>query len=261
MTKYLYLDGESFYHRLDPRTKLLFTLAHFIACVVLVEQVWLVALLLAETFALTVLTHTGRNLWRLRALLISIFVLGMVSWMLLGARVHHLWWVVYQENLGMGASAGLRSLIAVVVSVLLLSTTRNEELGVGLRRIGIPYGGVFAFTSALRMAPVLIGSSLSVMEAQRSRGLDLDSGNAISKLRRSLPLLVPAFLLTMRSTSTFSMAIEAKGYGHNPRSRGSYLILRMDAADLAWCTAALLLIAGSILVGVQGWFGVFSNPS
>ncbi|WP_028925201.1 energy-coupling factor transporter transmembrane component T family protein [Pseudonocardia acaciae] len=261
MIKYLYLDGDSFYHRIDPRAKMLFTLAHFVACVVLIEQVWLVALLLVESVVITLLARAGRNLWRLRPLVIAIFVLGVLSWIFLGARVNHLWWIFYEENLGMGASAGIRSVIAVVISILLLSTTRNEELGAGLRRLGVPYGAVFAFTSALRMAPVLIGSSRSVMEAQRSRGLDLDSGNAVSRLRRSLPLLVPAFLLTMRSTSTFSMAIEAKGYGHNPRSRGSYLMLRMRAADLAWCAAALLLIAGSIVIGVHEWFGVFTNPS
>ena len=261
MTRYLYLDGNSFYNRLDPRTKLLFTLAHFIACVVLIEQVWVIAALLVEAFALALLSGAGRNLWRLRALLVAVSVLAVVSWSLLGARVHHVWWFFYQENLGMGASAGMRSLIAVVISILLLSTTRNEELGAGLRRIGVPYGGVFAFTSALRMAPVLIGSAVGVMEAQRSRGLDLDSGNALSRLRRSLPLLVPAFLLTMRSTSTFSMAIEAKGYGHDPRHRGSYLVLRMGSADLAWSTAALLLIAGSIAIGAQGWLTVFTTPS
>lgn len=261
MTKYLYLDGDSFIHRLDPRAKLLFTVAHFIACVVLIEQVWLVCLLLVEALALTLLAGTTTNLWRLRALLLAMFVLAVISWLVLGAKQTPIWWVFYQENLGMGISAGLRSVIAVIISVLLLSTTRNEELGAGLRKISIPYGGVFAFTSALRMAPVLIGSALSVMEAQRSRGLDLDSGNALSRLRRSLPLLVPAFLLTMRSTSTFSMAIEAKGYGHNSRSRGSYLVLRMNTADYACCLVALALIAGSILVGVQDWLTVFTNQT
>jgi energy-coupling factor transport system permease protein len=259
MIKYLYVDGDSFYHRLDPRAKLMFTLAHFVACVALITQVWLVALLLIECLVITQLSRTGRNLRRFRPLVVSIFVLALLSWIFLGEKINHLWGIFYEENVGMGISAGIRSVMAVVISILLLSTTRNEELGAGLRRFGIPYGGVFVLTSALRMAPVLIGSSLSVMEAQRSRGLDLDSGHALSRLRRSLPLLVPAFLRTMRSTGTFSMAIEAKGYGHNPSKRGSYLVLRMRATDYAWCAAALLIIAGSIVIGVQGQFEAFGS--
>ena len=53
MSKYLYLNRDTFFHRLDPRTKLLLTLAHFVASAALVEQLWLGALVVVETLVLT----------------------------------------------------------------------------------------------------------------------------------------------------------------------------------------------------------------
>ena len=66
MSKYLYLDRNTFFHRLDPRTKLLLTLAHFIASAALVEQLWLGGFVVFETLLLTTLSRSWKNIRKIQ---------------------------------------------------------------------------------------------------------------------------------------------------------------------------------------------------
>ena len=92
----------------------------------------------------------------------------------------------------------------VVAGMIFLSTTRNEEVAIGLVRLGIPYRFAFAVSTALRLVPTIVATGLTIGQAQRSRGLDLDSGNLIQRIRKAPPLLVPVFVTTVRSTNVFS---------------------------------------------------------
>jgi energy-coupling factor transport system permease protein len=59
----------------------------------------------------------------------------------------------------------------------------------------------------------------TVREAQRSRGLDLDTGGPISKARKHLPLLVPVFISSIRRSDDMALALESKGFGRsNPKT-------------------------------------------
>jgi energy-coupling factor transport system permease protein len=77
----------------------------------------------------------------------------------------------------------------------------------------VPYPLCFAFSTALRLAPTFVGLGLSVREAQRARGLDPDAGSPLERLRKSIPILVPAFLSTIRMTGQLAMSLESRGFG------------------------------------------------
>ena len=257
MFKYLYVPGDSFYHRLDPRTKLFITLAFYIAATVYQAQLFMLGALLIVSVVLAVVTGAMQTVRSIRVILIIVTIASMVSWCLMGDGVTHLFWFVTWEALGMGISAALRALTGIVISLVWLSTTRNEEISAGLIKLGLPYRGAFAFQSALRMAPVLINMSLTVIAAQKSRGLNVDTGGFFQKIRRSIPLIVPAFLLTMRSTDTFSMAIESKGFGYKGAKRTSYLQLRYTKNDYLLLGIAAFVVVSSIVIGNMGWFMQF----
>jgi len=79
----------------------------------------------------------------------------------------------------------------------------------------------FSLSLALRMIPTLIETATTVIEAQRSRGLDLRSKNIFTRMKRSIPLLAPIFLTTIRTTNQLAMALEARGFGLS-KERTSY---------------------------------------
>jgi energy-coupling factor transport system permease protein len=133
--------------------------------------------------------------------------------------------------------------------MIFLSTTRNEEITAALLRLGLPYRAAFAFSTALRLVPTFVGAGSTIAEAQRSRGLDLDKGNILERIRKYVPLMVPVLLTALRSTDQFAMALESKGFGARPQ-RTFLLQLRMRAIDWAFVfvTMAAVLV-GSLIEG------------
>jgi len=255
--KYLYVDANTFFHRLDPRTKMLIVLAHYLLLALLVRQLYLMIAVAIETLVLAGLSQSLANVMRFRLVILVIFISSQLSFVLISRGATPLVGPVTLEPLLQGLSTAIRAGAGIVISVVLLSTTRNEEIAQGLVRIGLPYRAVFAFSSSLRMAPYLIGMTSTVVEAQKTRGLDLDSGGPIRRLRRFLPVLVPAFLSTMRSVDQFAMAIEARGFGYQ-QTRGSYLQLQLTTGDFVAMGAALVSIIVGIFIAITGWGTAFN---
>lgn len=257
MYKYLYIPRDSFFHRLDPRTKLFVWLSFLIAEVVLKPQLYILVGMFVVSMILAYITGAIETVRSVRVILIIIAIASIVSWSLIGSGRTRLFGFITWEALGMGISAGLRAISGVVISLVWLATTRNEEIAAGFLKLGLPYRGAFAFSSALRMAPVLINMSLTVIAAQKSRGLNLDTGGLLKKIKRSIPLIVPAFLLTMRSTDSFAMAIESKGFGYKGAKRTNYLQIKFEAADYCWIVLAVLIAAASIYIASNNLFMQF----
>jgi energy-coupling factor transport system permease protein len=258
MFKYLYVPGDSFYHRLDPRTKLLVTLAVYIATLMLKAQLFILVAMLIACVLLAFATNATQTLRSIRVIITVISITSVLSWCLIGNGVTPLVGFITWEALGMGISASLRGIISIIISIIWLASTRNEEISTGIMKMGVPYRAAFAFQSSLRMAPVLINMTLTVIAAQKSRGLDTESGGLFQRIKRSLPLIVPAFLLTMRSTDTFSQAIESKGFGYKGAKRTNYLQLHYSKMDFLWLGLAALLVAGSIAISSLGLFMQFT---
>jgi len=257
MSKYLYLNRDTFFHRLDPRTKLIMTIAHFIASAALVEQLWIGALVVIETLVFATLSKSWKNVYGIRIILISLWIMTLISWLLFGEGTTPLFGIIMKEDLCQGISSVFRSMSSIIMAIILLSTTRNEELVQGCVKFGLPYRGAFAFSNALRMTPHLTGVAMTVVAAQKSRGLDLDSGGFWMKLKKTVPLVVPAVLLGLRSTDSVTMAIEAKGFGYT-KKRGQYLQLRLTKLDWVLILYSIALSAASVVIAAEGWFKVFN---
>jgi energy-coupling factor transport system permease protein len=140
----------------------------------------------------------------------------------------------------------------MVAGLVLLATTRVEELFLGLVRLGLPYPVAFAFALALRWVPEVYQTALRVKEAQEVRGLGLQKGGPFTRLKRHLPLLVPIFLLTLRRTQTMSWALEARGF--QARRQRTYLLeIRMAPRDWLVLVLAAALLTGFIALHLAGW--------
>jgi energy-coupling factor transport system permease protein len=119
-----------------------------------------------------------------------------------------------------------------MTGLILLSTTRNEELTHGLIRLGIPYPVAFAFSTALRLIPTLAGAGATIIQAQVSRGLDLESGNVFIRMGKFIPQAVPLFIYAIRYTNLLAIALESRGFSPGAK-RTFYYELRMGRRDYA----------------------------
>ena len=194
--------------------------------------------------------HAGVNvkkIWILAALLVGY---SMMLWPFFveGATpvpVVHIVGVTW-EGCVFGLGMGLRLLIMVWGGVWLLSTTTIEELAQASQRLGLPSRIGFAFSLAFRWVGILLGAGIGVIQAQRSRGLDVSSGTLVERIRKYVPLVVPLIGHALRQTSLLAMALESKGF-HPTAHRYFYGTGKMKGEDYA------VLIFLSILVGVSVW--------
>lgn len=244
MNKYfLYVNRDTWLHRLDPRTKILAVLGLFIIALAfsdpryLIFPMLLVLLLLAAAHALS----NVAKIWILLALLLiycmglwPFFVSGEAPFVTVGGYT-----VTLAGGFGMGM--GLRVNLMLLSGLFLLSATTIEAFMLALHRLGLPAPASFALSLAFRWVPSLLGSAETIVQAQRARGLDLTTGGLLARLRRYPPLLVPLIGHQLRQTRLLAMALESKGFG--PDVQRNWLVeLRMRAVD--W--AVLLCVAAAV---------------
>lgn len=254
MNVYLYLDKDTFLHRLDPRTKIFLLLAAFVLAFIFVNPLYTCAVLVLM-FLFAYLAKCLENLRRIWFILVIVAVMTAILWSIFGQGETPLFWFVEQEALLYGISIAFRIDALIVAGIIFLSTTSNEEIAIGLVRLGIPYRFAFAVSTALRLVPTIVGMAVTISQAQRSRGLDLDSGNLFQKVKKHIPLLVPVFISTIRSTHVFSMALESKGFGAEPK-RTFYLNPVMTQRDVLALIGFTLLIAATIVLRFAGYGGL-----
>jgi energy-coupling factor transport system permease protein len=250
----LYLDKDTFVHRLDPRTKMFLLLGAFALPFVFLNPLYVLAVLALVLF-FGYLARCLANLRRIWFILFMIVIVTPILWAVVGSGRTPLFLFVEREALLYGLTAAQRIVITVFAGMIFLSTTRNEEVAIGLVRLGIPYRFAFAVSTALRLVPTIVATGLTIGQAQRSRGLDLESGNIIRRIRKHLPLLVPVFVTTVRSTNVFSMALESKGFGARPR-RTYFLHTAMGRNDALVILVFLAILAGCIALRVAGYGGL-----
>jgi energy-coupling factor transport system permease protein len=251
---FLYLDRDTWVHRLDPRTKMVLLIGAFVLAFLFVNPLYGLVVL-AIVLAFGYWAKSLINLKRIWFILFMIAVMTIILWSIFAGGKTPLFLFVEREALLYGIGAALRVDVMIIAGMIFLSTTRNEEIATGLVKLGIPYRFAFAISTALRLVPTIAATGSTIGQAQRSRGLDLDSGNIIQRIRKRIPLLIPVFVSTIRSTNVFSMALESKGFGASP-TRTYFLRLEMTKRDKLVLVVFAVLLCAAIALRVTGYGGL-----
>lgn len=244
MDMFLYIDGDSFVHRLDPRTKLLLMFLSFVLALSFKSFVILPALL-GAVLLYGAAGGVLSNLRRIRVVLLMIALFSVVIWSVATPSEQRVL-LFSLEGLLYGVMVAIKTNLMIISGMIFLSTTKIEEIAEGLVKLKLPYRGAFAFSTAIRLVPTIVATSYTIIQAQKSRGLDLDSGTMLQRIRKYVPLVIPTLVSVIRGTNVFSMALESKGFGYSD-TRTNLLELRMKRND--WLTlGAALLVAASAFV-------------
>ncbi|MBB6698101.1 energy-coupling factor transporter transmembrane component T family protein [Clostridium algidicarnis] len=238
-----YVPGESFVHKLDPRTKILISLL-FIIQLFLIKSfsgyIFVVAFILA-TVSVAKLSPT--YLYKgLKPVFILIVVTAILNlFMVEGTELVFQWKFIkiYKEGLSTAGFMVLRLIFLIIGTSLLTLTTSPIELTDGIERLLSPFKKIglpahelaMMMTIALRFIPTLMDETDKIMKAQMARGADFDSGNIINKAKGLIPLLVPLFISSFRRADELAMAMESRCYrGGEGRTRMKQL--KMQGIDL-----------------------------
>lgn len=247
----IYLDLNTIIHRLDPRTKIFILMTAFVIVLYFHNPLWVAPVSLLIVLEGLISRSLG-NLRRIRHVMIVLTVSSLIMWTAFVGGETKLFWIFELEALAYSVSRVLVMLSLVTAGMIFMSTTRNEEFIIGMIRLGLPYRVGFAISTSLRLVPTIVASVSTIAQAQRSRGLDLDSGNIIERIRKYIPLLVPVFVSTIRSTNVFGMALESRGFGARP-DRTFYLQFQYQKADYLCIVLLLILFAVTTYLKIAGY--------
>ena len=251
-----FFPGKSILHRLDPRTKIISLFALLI--VIFAAEGW------AAYLVLIVLTAGLIFLSKVPPLTVLKSVKPL-SWIILFTLLIHFvshegeilakFYVfkVTTEGIIYGVKISLRLMLLIMLSSLLTFTTSplqltdaTENLLSPLKRFGVPsHELAMMMTIAIRFVPTLIEETDKIIKAQKSRGLDFESGGFVKKLRAMVPILVPLFLSSFRRADDLAMAMEARCY-RGGEGRTHMKQLRLTNLD---CGAAVFVIAICAAIG------------
>ncbi len=246
----LFVSKQTTIHRLHPLTKLAYVLAGLLVAW-LIPGAWtpyivfLVAFLPVALWA-RVLTDVVRN--SIKGVLpfaISLFIIQGLFWTG-GTIVQQIGpFSVKAEGVIFAVRATGRILVAVSGFLLLSYTTRSDELMLALTQKGLPNRIAYVFLSTMQIIPRFQHKANTILDAQRSRGLETE-GSFVIRTRALLPLVFPLLLGSIVDIEERAIALEVRAFGRSgPKT--SLLVLRDTAAQrvLRW----LLLLAALAVVG------------
>lgn len=251
-----YIPGESFVHKLDPRSKLLFVFA-FIIVVFLANNVMTYAILLALTLFVILLSKI-RLYFLINGLKPVIFLMmfTLILHLLMtkeGAVILDLRFMkIYEEGLRQGVFISMRFLMLVFMTSILTLTTSPISITDGLetllnpfKRLKLPVHELSLMMSiSLRFIPTLMDETDKIMKAQMARGSDLSAGPIKDRLKAVVPLLVPLFVSAFKRAEDLATAMEVRGY-RGGEGRTKYRQLKWMAKDTI--SLALLVVVAVVL--------------
>ena len=251
-----YYPGNSFIHRLDPRTKILSTLLLIVAVFLANTVVGYATLCAMVLFIILVSGLPFMLVLKSVKPLLFIIVLTLVLHAVMGQGDHVLYqWKfikVTEEGLQLGVQMAMRLILLLMISSILTFTTSPIVLTDGIeallrpfRVIGVPaHELAMMMTIALRFIPTLMEETDRIIKAQTARGADFSGGNLLVRAKNMLPILVPLFISAFRRADDLAVAMEARCYrGGEGRTRMHQLTYRsgdLMAFVFAFATIGLL---------------------
>jgi len=260
-----YFAGNSPLHRMDARMKLLLTLV-FMVVIFLAQNFFALGVIVLISLALCVLSRVpaGMLLRSLKPILFLVLFTSVLHLFYGGGEDAtvlvsvNLWgWepAITWQGLFNAIFFGVRIICLIAVSSLLTYTTTPTMLTTGLERLLSPLNklrvpvSVFAMmmTLALRNVPTLIEETDRIMNAQKSRGANLETGSLFQRIRAFVPVLVPLFVSAFRRTGELAYAMESRCYTAGESPRTSLKQLRFAMRDFV-ALAVMILATGGVVV-------------
>ena len=255
-----YYPVDSWVHRLDPRTKILLTIAMIVA-VFLVKSMVGYALILGFMYLVSKLSNIPfkmlvKGVKPLRFILILTFILNL--FFNTGSTMLVEWGFIKisYEGLSTAIHYSLRLVFLVLGTSLMTLTTSPIALSDGIEMLLSPLKVIkfpahelaMMMSIALRFIPTLMEEADKIMKAQMARGADFESGNLLARAKAMVPLLVPLFVSAFRRAGDLAMAMESRCY-HGGENRTRLRVLKITKNDYLAAAGMAVLI---VLILVEG---------
>jgi energy-coupling factor transport system permease protein len=220
------VEGTSWVHRLDPRTKIAIIMFFSIMPLIFSDPVYVLAI---AVLVLPLWITAKVNLRSLAGPLFAVGVFLVVIFVFNAIRLEsqlqtpeldptnpyssYTWFYnlgpIYITNHSVDRAVFMagRLVVPLTIGLLVVATTDPTYMAKGLRKLKMPIEVVFMVLAALRFIPIVTEQLFNILDAQTIRGVGKN------RWQRFKLLLFPLFISSLRRTRTMGLACESKGFG------------------------------------------------
>ncbi len=231
-------------HDLDPRIKFVYVCSIFSVAIVFWQLIPLIILFLIQIPF--VLLAGVRKEW-FRSMRGAAFLATIIFLTNFIAALIRDGYMITAVSLEGAVAMTLRFVVLVESFSVFFLTTSPDHLGLALEQTRIPYEFVFAFTTAVRFVPVLAEEAQTIMDAQKARGLELERGNFLKRIRNYIPILIPLIISAIRRSLELAEAMESRAWGATKKRTNLY-VLKMRKGDFILVAITVAVIVAAVYV-------------
>lgn len=231
-------------HNLDPRVKFAYAIVVFTVAIIFWQLLPLMVLFVMQlpfVFLAGVKREWVRSM-KGAAFLASIIFLTNFLATFIGSG-----YTVTFAAIENASAMTMRFLVLVGSFSIFFLTTSPDHLGLALEQSRVPYEFCFAFTTAVRFVPVLAEEAQTIMDAQKARGLELEKGNFLKRVRNYIPILIPLIISAIRRSLELAEAMEARAWGATKKRTNLY-VLRLRRGDYLFIAITVGILAAAVFI-------------
>jgi len=219
-----YKDKGTAIHKLNPFCKLGWVASIFVLALIFNNPLYLLLLFLS-----TLPLIMAAKVWREWASLMKFAFYLCLAIIIINALVsshgsHLLWQAPFQvpligtpvitlEAIFFGVGMSLRLLAIISAFAILTFTTHPDDLMLSMIKMKLPYKSVLVTSLTTRFIPTLIDDVERISDVQRSRGLELDRGKLVQRIRNRMAIIIPLLSNSLDRTVQVAEAMESRAFG------------------------------------------------
>jgi energy-coupling factor transport system permease protein len=153
---------------------------------------------------------------------------------------------VTEGGISSGVTIAGKFLCLIMMSWMLVGTTKASELSASLMSIGVPYRYAYLPALAMRFVPIFQFELNSVREAQTVRGLRLDR-SLRGLVRSARYTALPMFFSAMFKVNALAASMTGRGFGSHPERT----LLHPSRPSIADAAAVLAMSGLAVAIAVM----------
>ncbi len=257
-----YFPKDSVIHKLDPRVKIILTII-MIAALFSIKTFAGFGIMLVFLAVITALSKISPKiiLKSIKPLMFVIVFTAFFNIFYGGGEpvfksISWLSWITY-TGLSNAAFMAIRIILLIIATSFMTYTTSPvmltdaiERLISPLKKLKVPvHEFAMMMTIALRFIPTLVDETEKIINAQKARGADFETGNLLRRAKALIPIMVPLIVSSFRRAEELADAMECRCY-HGGEGRTRYKVYSMGMRDFIAFLVMAVIFTTIILTNI-----------
>jgi len=149
-----------------------------------------------------------------------------------------------------GIAMSLRITVMISAFSIFFLTVDPNEFALSLISMKIPFEIAFSFSLAFRFVPTIALEAQNIIDAQQSRGYEMQKKGVINQVKNLIPILVPLIISAIKRAFNVAEALESRAFGSR-RKRSYYFTINFSLKDYITSVCLIGLFILTIYLRIQ----------